>query len=163
MTNYKCFTWLLTERCFICLLPVLLIHTSIANGPLARYVKLRVAHAPGISGTFSLPPRVSDPDMRRGTCLPHVPWWMSGSLTSGFVWSRWRGRLSQHSRCMRNLQFHVSGKSLIACPISATNKGVTNRQSSRIRVFLQPPSEMGLQIERISGNTITMLCHAARY
>ena len=26
------------------------------HGPLARYVKFRVAHAPGISGTFSLPP-----------------------------------------------------------------------------------------------------------
>ena len=34
-----------------------------ANGPLARYVKLRVAYAPGMSGTFSPPPRVSDPDM----------------------------------------------------------------------------------------------------
>ena len=30
------------------------------NGPLARYVKLRVAHAPGMSGKFSPPPRVSD-------------------------------------------------------------------------------------------------------
>ena len=39
------------------------------NGPLTRYVKLRVAHAPEMSGTFSLPPRVSDPDMRHGTCV----------------------------------------------------------------------------------------------
>ena len=30
---------------------------SCLNGPLARYVKLRVAHAPGIPGTFSPPPR----------------------------------------------------------------------------------------------------------
>ena len=27
-----------------------------SNGPLARYVKLRVAHAPGMPGTFSPPP-----------------------------------------------------------------------------------------------------------
>ena len=61
------------------------------HGPLARYVKLRVAHAPGMPGmpgTFSLPPQVSDPDMHHGTCVTHVPWCMPGSLTSGFLWSR---------------------------------------------------------------------------
>ena len=42
-------------------------------GPLARYVKLRVAHAPGMLGTFSPPPWVSDPDMHHGTCVTHVP------------------------------------------------------------------------------------------
>ena len=39
----------------------------------ARYVKMRVAHGPGMPGTFSPPPRVSDPDMRHGTCVTHVP------------------------------------------------------------------------------------------
>ena len=43
------------------------------SGPLARYLKLQVAHAPGIPGTFSPPPRVSDPDMYHGTCVTHVP------------------------------------------------------------------------------------------
>ena len=62
------------------------------HGPLTRYVKLRFAHAPGIPGTFSPPSRVSDPDMHHGTCVTHVPWCMSGSLTSGFLWSRWRGK-----------------------------------------------------------------------
>ena len=51
------------------------------HGPLIRYVKLRVAHAPGI---FSPPPRVSDPDMHHGTCGTHVPWCMLISRTSGF-------------------------------------------------------------------------------
>ena len=78
--------------------------------PLTRYAKLRVAHAPGIPGTFSPPPRVSDPDMHHGTCMTQVPWRMSGSLTSGFLWSWWRGKRSRHSRCMRNPQFCVSGK-----------------------------------------------------
>ena len=38
-------------------------------------------------GTFSPPPTsketviVSDPDMHHGTCMKHVPWCMSGSLT----------------------------------------------------------------------------------
>ena len=80
------------------------------HGPLSRYAKLRVAHAPGMPGTFSPPPRVSDPDMHHGTCMTHVPWCMPGSKTSGFLWSRWCGKRSRHSRCMRNPQFCVSGK-----------------------------------------------------
>ena len=80
------------------------------HGPLARYVKLRVAHATGMPGTFSLPPRVSDPDMHHGTCVTHVSWCMPGSLTSGFLWSRWRRKRSRHSRRMRNQQFYVAGK-----------------------------------------------------
>ena len=81
----------------------------LCHGPLARYLKLWVLHAPGMPGTFSPPPRVSDPDMNNGTCVTHVPWCMSGSLTSGFLWSRWRGKCSQHSWCMRNPQFYLSG------------------------------------------------------
>ena len=79
----------------------------IAHGPLTRYVKLRIAHAPGMPGTFSPTPRVSDPDMHHGTCMPHVPWCMAGSLTRGFIWSRWRGK---HSRRIRNPQFYISAK-----------------------------------------------------
>ena len=48
--------------------------------PLARYVKLWVAHAPGIPGKFSPPPLVCEPDMHHGTCVTHMPWCMSGSL-----------------------------------------------------------------------------------
>ena len=44
-------------------------------------------------GTFSPPPRVSDLDMHHGTCVTHVQWCMQGSLTSGFLWSRWRGNV----------------------------------------------------------------------
>ena len=43
------------------------------NGSLARYVKLLVAHAPALPGTFSPPPRVSDPDIHHGTCVTHLP------------------------------------------------------------------------------------------
>ena len=58
------------------------------NGPLTRYAKLRVAHAPRMPGTFSRhrlqrKPLVSDPGMRHGTCVTHVPWCISGSLTRG--------------------------------------------------------------------------------
>ena len=42
----------------------------------------------------------------RRTCRDTLP----GSLTSGFLWSRWRRKRSRHSGCMRNPQFYVSGK-----------------------------------------------------
>ena len=44
-----------------------------------------VSHAPGIPGMFSPSPTskvISDPGMHYGTCVPHVPWCMSGSLIS---------------------------------------------------------------------------------
>ena len=58
-------------------------------------------------GTYSPPPRVSDPHMHHDTSVAHVPWCMPGSLTSGFLWSRWRGK---RSRSKFNLQFYLSGK-----------------------------------------------------
>ena len=77
------------------------------HGPPSRYVKLRVAHASGMPGTFSPPPRVSDPDMHHGTCVTHVPWCMPGWLTSGFLWRRWWGKRSRHSR--RTFTYLVRG------------------------------------------------------
>ena len=58
------------------------------HGLLARYVKLRVAHASGMPGTFSPPSRVSDPGMHHGTCVTHEPGCMLWSLTSSYLWSR---------------------------------------------------------------------------
>ena len=72
--------------------------------------KIAGAHAPGMPGTFSPSPQVSDPDMHHDTCVTHVPLCMPGSLTSSFLWNRRRGKRSRHSRRMRNLQFYVSGK-----------------------------------------------------
>ena len=88
---------------------------NVLRGPLTRYAKLRVAHAPGMPGTFFPPPRVSDSDMHHGTCVTHVPWCMTGSLTSGFIWNRWWGKRSRHSRRMHNPQFCVSGKRPMCC------------------------------------------------
>ena len=100
-------------QCFIfpiCKIQLQWFQDFILHGPLARYVKLQVAHAPGMPGTFSPPPLVSDPGMHHGTCVMHVPWCIPGSLTSGFLWSRWRGKRSRHSRRMCNPQFYVCGK-----------------------------------------------------
>ena len=70
--------------------------------------KIACAHAPGMPGRFSPPPRVSDPDMHHGTCVTHVPWCMPGSLNSPEVGGG--GKRSRHSWRMRNLQFYLSGK-----------------------------------------------------
>ena len=108
-TTFTCkFKQVLTEmfNCWI----VYITTFSVSNGPLARCVKLRVAHAPGVPGTFSQSPQVRDPAMHHVTCVTHVPWCMPESLTSGFLWSRWRGKRSRHSRHMRKPQFNVSGK-----------------------------------------------------
>ena len=53
------------------------------NGPLTTYVKLRFAHAPGTFSRYRLQrkPLISNPGMHHGTCVTHVPWRMSGSLT----------------------------------------------------------------------------------
>ena len=85
---------------------------------LVRYLKLKVAHAPGMPRTFSQPKRVSDPDMHHGTCVTDLPWCMPGSLNSGFLWSRWRGKRFRHSRPMRYSQFNVSVKRpMVFCDI----------------------------------------------
>ena len=62
-------------------------------------------------GTFPPPQPVSDPDMHHGTCVTHVPWCIPGC----FLWSRWQGKRSRHSRRMRNPQFCVSGKRPMLC------------------------------------------------
>ena len=69
-------------------------------------------------GTFSPPPRISDPDMHHGKCVTHVLWCMPGSLTRGFLRGRWRGKRSRHCRRLCNPQSSVSGKRPIA---GATN------------------------------------------
>ena len=47
-------------------------------------------------------PLVNNPYMHHGTCVTHMPWCMSGSLTRGG-----QGKCSWHSRRMHNPQFSV--------------------------------------------------------
>ena len=59
------------------------------HGPLTRYAKLRVVHEPRMPGErffrhrLRRKPLVSDPGMHHGTCVTHMPWCISGSLTRG--------------------------------------------------------------------------------
>ena len=63
-----------------------IVHRCSEHGPLTRYLKLRVAHAPGMPERFprhrlQRKPLVSDHSMHHGTCVTHVQWCMSGPLT----------------------------------------------------------------------------------
>ena len=94
-----------------------------SHGPLTRYVKLRVAHAPGMPGTISPPltskETASYPGMHHGTCFTHVPWCMSGSLARGGG-----GKSSRHSWRMHNTQFYVSGKRPIVSVVMVLTRNV---------------------------------------
>ena len=80
---------------------------------------------------FSPPPQISDPDMHHGMCVTHVPWCMPWSLTSGFLWNRWSGKRSRHSRCMRNSRFYVSGtRPIVISTVPADGIAVLARTSS---------------------------------
>ena len=78
------------------------------NGLLTRYVKLRIAHAPGMSGTFS--PELTSKEtasklsrhasrhVRHSHAVMHV----------GISNPQWRKKRFRHSRRMRNPQFYES-------------------------------------------------------
>ena len=98
-SSSTCFSWRISDTARNC-----------ENGPLVRYVKLGVAHALGLPGMFSPPPRVSDLEMHHGMCVTHVPWCMPGSLSNVFLWSPWRGKCFRYYRRIRNPQLYVFDK-----------------------------------------------------
>ena len=76
------------------------------GGPLVRYVKLPVAHAPRMPRTFSRQlPTYGSPWASCQIVATHVPRCSPGSLTRGG-----EENVSRHSRCMCNPQFYVSRK-----------------------------------------------------
>ena len=72
----------------------------LTHGPLTRFVKLRVAQAPGMPETCSPPTRVSDPDMHYGACVTHA----------GFPLKSVARKRSQDSQRSGKPQFYVYGK-----------------------------------------------------
>ena len=112
------------------------------NEPLARYVKLRIAHAPGMPETLFPPPRVSDTDI--------MPWCMPGSLTSGFLWSRWPGKRSRHSRRMRDPASYVSGKMPIILVLDWWHY-----------IAVMKDNTVGFRITTVTNKSIRSLVHAS--
>ena len=80
------------------------------HGPLTRYVKLRVVHAPGMPGMFSSPPTSKETaSWRSRHASRHVH--HAGTLMHvGITDPRCRRKRSRRSRRMRNPHFYVSGK-----------------------------------------------------
>ena len=89
-------------------LPVFYIVYVYANE--VPYVKVWVAHAPGIPGTCSPPPTSKETASSRSR---HASRHVRDACVLLHVWianPRWRGKRSRHSRCIGNPQFYVSGK-----------------------------------------------------
>ena len=117
-------------------------------GPLTRHVKLWVAHAPGIGNVFPThrlqrKPRVNDPGRHDGTCVTHVPWCMSGSLTRGgafpacttrnFTYPE-RGPYQVHLPNLKSVLWIVCGKPWKKCdgPSNRSIKEQTDGQGFHI-------------------------------
>ena len=83
---------------------------SARHGPLTRYVKLRVAHAPGMPGTFPSPSKSKETASYRSRHASRHVRDARAVMHVGIDNPRWRGKRSRHSRRMRNPQFYVSGK-----------------------------------------------------
>ena len=83
---------------------------STSYGPLARYVIMRVAHAPGMPGTFSPPLTSKDTTSNRSRHAPRHVRHARAVMHVGIANPQRQGKRSRHSRRMRNPQFYVSGK-----------------------------------------------------
>ena len=89
-----------------------------SNGPLTRYAKLRLAHAPGMPATFPPPPWVSDPAASRHARDARAVMHAEIAYWRCFLWSRWRGKRSRHSRRMhyRNFTYLFRGSLCVRFP-----------------------------------------------
>ena len=122
--NYDLFNG---SHCFLSYFQVVL------HGPLTRYTKLQVVHAPGMPGTFSPPPQVSAPDMHQGMCMTHVPWCMPGSLTSGFPLKSVAGKmfLAYAQPTILRIWQEAHGKSGLSISLASTWLYITNTHLSK--------------------------------
>ena len=76
---------------------------------------------------FQRKPLVSDPGMHHGTCVPHVPWCMSGSLTLGGG----ENVPGIPGTCAtRNFTYLARGPLKMCISISSDNGNVSNRRQS---------------------------------
>ena len=72
--------------------------------------KIAGAHAPGMPGTFSPSPQVSDPDMHHGTCVTQLPGIPGACATCNFTYLVRGPYLSlppMESRCVRSNYIYI--------------------------------------------------------
>ena len=86
---------------------------DVLHGHLARYEKLRVAHAPDLPGMFSPSATLNETTRYRSRYASRHVRDARSVMHVGIDNPRCRGKRSRHSRRMRNPYFYVSGKRLI--------------------------------------------------
>ena len=69
--------------------------------------KITISTASGISFEllWSPSPLANNPDIHQGTWATHVPWCIPGSVTSGFLWNRWREKVPSIPGACATLNF----------------------------------------------------------
>ena len=83
---------------------------------------------------FPPQPRFSNPDMHHGTCVTRVPWYMSGSLTIGFLWNRVRGK---RKRPMGTYYWPIKTRIHgVISTISLTSTGIVITNKKRIAGYV---------------------------
>ena len=121
------------------------------HGPLTRYVKLRVAHAPGMPGTISPPPTSKETAGKRPRhASRHVRHERAG-MHVGIANPWWREKCYRYSRRMRSVPFYVSGKKpMLTCAHMSTQ---THKHphwqwgtESTVRT-LTPPSDCAVKVQ----------------
>ena len=105
---------------------------------------------------------IPTPDMHHGTCVTRVPRCMPGSLTSGFLWSPWRGKHSRHSRSMRNPQFYVSGKKPMPVTTECTSVDQTDSATAIQYCVAEPSSRMISYMLIVNGSKMRLLIVASK-
>ena len=80
------------------------------HGPLTRYVKVRIAHAPGMQGTFSPPSTLKESASKQSRQASRHVRHARAVMYVGIANPQWRGKRSRHSQRMRRPQLYVSGK-----------------------------------------------------
>ena len=85
----------------------------VGHEPLTRYVKLQVAHTPGMPGTFSPPLTSKETATERSRHASRHVRHTRTVMHVGIANRRWWGQRSWHFWRMHNPQFYVSGKTPI--------------------------------------------------
>ena len=81
---------------------------QLKHGPLTRNVKWRVAHAPGMPGTFSPPSTLKETAIQQSRHASRYVRHTRAVIHVGIANPRWREKRSRHSWSMRNPSFYVS-------------------------------------------------------
>ena len=114
------------------------------RGPLTRYAKLRIPHAPGIPVTFSLPPTSKETTSLRSRHASRHVHHTRVVMHVEIANPRWRGKRSRHSRRMRNPQFCAAGKRPIPGVLCISGNGSMKVLTNSRRLYKPTVGHQGI-------------------